>query len=101
MKQFKNKGWKFYDRMDQFLPSGSNAHGAAAYNPASLAAEVPAGGASTSNTAADGSINSGQCASALPATSHAPVAGPSSESTLNMGTSLSHTSSGTGKRPYF
>src|SRR5437588_5687475 len=49
MKQFKTRGWKFYPKMEQILPSGSNAHGAAAYNPASPAAEVIVGGAGTSN----------------------------------------------------
>lgn len=104
MKQFKNKGWKFYEKMEQILPSGSNAHGAAAYNPASLAAEVPVGGASTSNTAADNSFDLSRLPLAR-VTSHAPasVAGPSSESastTMNMDASLSQTSSGMGKRSY-
>ncbi|OJA19056.1 hypothetical protein AZE42_13555 [Rhizopogon vesiculosus] len=99
MKQFKNCGWKFYDKMDQILPSGSNAHGAAAYNPASLAADILVDDAGTSNTAADDNFGWGQCASALPVTSPTPVAGSSSESTMSIDASLSLTSS-TGKRSF-
>jgi hypothetical protein len=99
MKQFKNCGWKFYDKMDQILPSGSNAHGAAAYNPASLAADVLVDDAGTSNTAADDNFGWGQCASALPVTSPTPVAGSSSESTMSIDASLSLTSS-MGKRSF-
>jgi hypothetical protein len=100
IKQFKTRGWKFYPKMDQILPSGSNAHGAAAYNPASLAAEVLVGGAGTSNMAADGSFSWSQCASALPVTSPAPVAGPSSASTMSMDTASLSLTSSTGKRSH-
>ncbi|KAG2033026.1 hypothetical protein BDR03DRAFT_985280 [Suillus americanus] len=52
MKQFK-RGWRFYTKMQQILMHASAAHGAAAYNPAALAAtdaateNVPVPGSST------------------------------------------------------
>lgn len=56
MKSFKNTGWRFYNKMDQILPTNSIAHGSASYNPTSSAAtgtQVPVPGPSVSNITDD------------------------------------------------
>ncbi|KAG1855662.1 hypothetical protein DFJ58DRAFT_727477 [Suillus subalutaceus] len=42
MKLFRNSRWKFFPKMEEILPNGSGAVGAAAYNLASLATQSPA-----------------------------------------------------------
>ncbi|KAG2093527.1 uncharacterized protein F5147DRAFT_657422 [Suillus discolor] len=64
MKPFKNNGWRHWQKMSDILPNRSGAQGAAAYNPASLAAgasaaipvNAEAGGSSLSVQASDGPI---------------------------------------------
>ncbi|KAG2140622.1 hypothetical protein DEU56DRAFT_941592 [Suillus clintonianus] len=70
MRFFKNTGWRFWPKMLEILPNGSGAEGAAAYNPALLAAQESAPAASAS-AEASGSV--------LPTQASAPAASASAE----------------------
>jgi hypothetical protein len=69
MRFFKNTGWRFWPKMLEILPNGSGAEGAAAYNPALLAAQESAPAASASAKASG----------SLPTQASAPTASASAE----------------------